>query len=79
MKNQLNNPIKYDYGGLSPGLKENGLFCLYRLERKIPTAAKLDKVPYKQDGTRADPSNLADFSSFDKILTAYNGGGFDGI
>lgn len=69
----------FNYGGIPPGIQKRGRFCLYRLERKTPNAMKPDKVPYKQDGTRADPSNPADFCSFDEALAAYNSGGFDGI
>ena len=69
----------FDYGGIPPGIQKRGLFCLYRLERKTTDALKPDKVPYKQDGTRADPSNPSDFCSFEKALAAYNSGGFDGI
>ena len=60
----------FDYGGIPPNLQKRGLFCLYRLELKTANAVKPDQVPYKQDGTRADPSNPADFSSFDEALAA---------
>ena len=78
---QLNMTTKagFDYGGIPPGIQKSGRLCLYRLERKTPDAVKPDKVPYKQDGTRVDPSNPADFRSFDEVLAAYNSGGFDGI
>ena len=69
----------FDYGGIPPGIQKRGLFCLYRLERKTPDAVKPEKVPYKQDGTRVDPSNPANFCSFDESLAAYHNGGFDGI
>lgn len=79
--NQLNmtTQVGFDYGGIPPNLQKRGLFCLYRLERKTPDAVKLDKVPYKSDGTRANSSNPADFCSFEEALAAYNGGGLDGI
>ena len=69
----------FDYGGIPPGIQKRGRFCLCRLERKTPNAMKPDKVPYKQDGTIADPSKPSGFCSFDEALAAYNSGGFDGI
>ena len=42
----------FDYGGIPPGIQKRGRF-----------AVKQDKVPYKQDGTRADSSKPSDFCS----------------
>ncbi len=78
-KMNMTTKAGFDYGGIPPNLQKRGLFCLYRLELKTANAVKPDKVPYKQDGTRADPSNPADFCSFGEALAAYNRGGFDGI
>lgn len=51
---ELNMTTKagFDYGGIPPGIQKRGWF-----------AVKPDKVPYKQDGTRADPSKPSDFCS----------------
>lgn len=42
----------FDYEGIPPGIQKRGRF-----------AAKPDKVPYKQDGTKAGPSKPSDFCS----------------
>lgn len=66
-KMNMTTKAGFDYGGIPPNLEKRGLFCLYRLELKTANAVKPDKVPYKQDGTRADPSNPADFCSLVRL------------
>ena len=78
-KMNMTTQAGFDYGGIPPGIQKRGLFCLYRLELKTANAVKPDKVPYKQNGTRADPSKPSDFCSFEEALAAYNSGGFDGM
>lgn len=47
MDNKVNkNKVLYDYSGVPPDVKKEGLFCLYRIEAKSRDAPKLDKIPY---------------------------------
>lgn len=81
MSKELNNSTKpkYDYSGVPPGLREHGLFCLFRFEKRKQNFLKPDKVPYTITGRKADPSNPTNFCSFDEAVAAYNKGGYDGI
>ena len=80
MDNKVNNnKVLYDYRGVPPDAKEEGLFCLYRIEAKSRDATKLDKIPYTQYGNRADSGNRSDFGSFAEIYKVYEQGGYDGI
>lgn len=42
-------------------LKEDGHFCLWRYERR---KGRLDKVPYRPDGRRADPTDIKHYVDF---------------
>lgn len=57
-------------------LKENGLFCLYKLEQR---KGKATKVPYQVNGRRADTSNPKCFSDFKTVCDEYSKGGYIGI
>ena len=49
MDNKVNNnKVLYDYRGVPPDAKEEGLFCLYRIEAKSRDATKLDKIKRSQ-------------------------------
>lgn len=62
MDNKVNkNKVLYDYSGVPPDAKEQGLFCLYRIEAKSRDAPKQDKIPYTRYGNRADSGNRSDF------------------
>ena len=54
-------------------LKENALFCLYKLEQR---KGKQTKVPYQVRGARADTSNQKCFSDFSTVERAYEKGGY---
>lgn len=76
MDNKVNNnKVLYDYSGVPSDAKEEGLFCLYRIEAKSRDATKLDKIPYTQYGNRADSGNRSDFGSFAEIYKVYEQGG----
>ena len=80
MDNKVNkNKVLYDYSGVPPDAKKEGLFCLYRIEAKSRDASKLDKIPYTRYGNRADSGNRSDFGSFAEIHKIYEQGGYDGI
>lgn len=69
MDNKVNkNKALYDYSGVPPDAKEEGLFCLYRIEAKSKDVPKKDKIPYTRSGNRADSGNRNDFSSFDEVF-----------
>ena len=55
-------------------LKENGLFCLWRKEE---VKAKITKVPYKLDGSKASANQRSHFVKFDNIVNHTKG--YDGI
>lgn len=57
-------------------LKENALFCLYKLEQR---KGKQTKVPYQVRGARADPSNPKCFANFNTVECAYKKGGYAGL
>lgn len=57
-------------------LKENALFCLYKLEQR---GGKQTKVPYQVRGARADPSNPKCFTNFNTVERAYKKGGYAGL
>lgn len=57
-------------------LKENALFCLYKLEQR---KGKQTKVPYQVRGARADPSNPKCFANFNAVVSAYEKGGYAGL
>ncbi len=69
----------YDYSGLPPELKEEGMFCLFRIEAKSRDAPKKDKIPYRRDGTRADSGNPDDYMTLAEAVALYQAGGYDGI
>ena len=57
-------------------LKENALFCLYKMEQR---KGKATKVPYQVNGRRADTSNPKCFSDFKTVCDEYSKGGYIGI
>ena len=57
-------------------LKENALFCLYKMEQR---KGKATKVPYQVNGKRADPSNPKCFTDFKTVCEVYNKGGYVGL
>lgn len=57
-------------------LKENALFCLYKLERR---GDKQTKVPYQVRGARDDPGNPKCYSDFNTVVSAYEKGGYAGL
>lgn len=80
MDNKVNKDrVLYDYSGVPPDAKAEGLFCLYRIEAKSRDAPKLDKIPYTRYGNRADSGNRSDFGSFADIHEVYEQGGYEGI
>jgi len=78
MDSKTHKPL-YNYSGIPSGMKEHGQFCLFRLEKKKPDAAKPDKIPYTASDHRADLSNPKDFCSFEEVVEVYERGGYDGI
>lgn len=59
MDNKVNkNKALYDYSGVPPDAKEEGLFCLYRIEAKSKDVPKKDKIPYTRSGNRADSATV---------------------
>ena len=59
-------------------LRGEPYFCLMKLELK-PGKVKKDKVPYKTNGARADPTNLNHFTSLDNVQKVFDEGDYDGI
>lgn len=57
-------------------LKEEGLFCLYKLEQR---KGKTTKVPYQVTGSRADPSNRKCFTDFATVKDTQQKGGYAGL
>jgi putative DNA primase/helicase len=68
----------YDYTGIPPGMKENGKFCLYRIEQK-KGHPKSDKVPYRRDGSRLNPGDAYGYMTFEEANAVYLKGGYAGI
>lgn len=59
-------------------LRGEPYFCLMKLEKK-PGKDKKDKVPYRTNGTRADPTNPEHFTSLENVMKVFDKGGYDGI
>ena len=57
-------------------LKEEGLFCLYKMEQR---KGKTTKVPYQVKGCRADPSNRICFTDFETVKATQQKGGYAGL
>lgn len=57
-------------------LKEEGLFCLYKMEQR---KGKTTKVPYQVNGCRADPSNRKCFTDFETVKATQQKGGYAGL
>lgn len=55
------------YDKLPPGLTAGNDFCLYKLEPD--KNGKIQKVPYRVSGARADPGNVVHLTDF---TTAYD-------
>ena len=71
-----------NYNNLPAELRQNGLFCLWKREKRD---GRLTKVPYKTNGYRARSTDKADFVDFNtamRYVKNYNGIGlgiFDGF
>lgn len=59
-------------------LRGKPYFCLMKLEQKTGKVKK-DKVPYRTNGARADPTNPEHFTSLEKVMKVFDKGGYDGI
>lgn len=59
-------------------LRGKPYFCLMKLEQKLGKTKK-DKVPYRTNGARADPTNPEHFTSLEKVIKIFDKGGYDGI
>lgn len=59
-------------------LRGEPYFCLMKLEQK-PGKTKKDKVPYRTNGARADPTNPEHFTSIENAMKVFDKGGHDGI
>lgn len=59
-------------------LRGEPYFCLMKFEKK-PGKDKKDKVPYRTNGTRADPTNPEHFTSLENVMKVFDKGGYDGI
>ena len=57
-------------------LKEEGLFCLYKMEQR---KGKITKVPYQVNGCRADSSNRKCFTDFETVEAVQQKGGYTGL
>lgn len=64
------------YENLPQYLKDNALFCLWKLETRN---GKPTKVPYRIDGFRANSTKASDFTSFSEAISAFQKGKYDGI
>lgn len=51
-------------------LQEDGKFCYWKYEDR--GRKKLDKVPYRLNGARGDPSDIQAFSSFEDIVCGFS-------
>lgn len=59
-------------------LRGEPYFCLMKLEQKTGKVKK-DKVPYRTNGARADPTNSNHFTSLEDVQKGFDEGGYDGI
>ncbi len=59
-------------------LRGEPYFCLMKFEQK-PGKDKKDKVPYRTNGARADPTNPNHFTSLENVQKVFDEGGYDGI
>ena len=59
-------------------LRGKPYFCLMKLEQKLGKTKK-DKVPYRTNGARADPTNPNHFTSLENVMKVFDKGGYDGI
>lgn len=76
-KEKLNMEV-FDYSTIPKFMREQGKFCMWKLELK-PGKAKPDKIPYRINGLRADATNPEHFSNFEDAVTTYRNGGYSGI
>lgn len=53
-------------------------FCLMKFEQK-PGKVKKDKVPYRTNGARVDPTRPNHFTSLENVQKVFDEGGYDGI
>ena len=65
------------YDKLPLGLTAGSDFCLYKLEPD--KNGKIQKVPYRVSGARADPGNVAHLTDYTTAYDTYLQGGYDGV
>ena len=78
-KQNIDKTQEFDYSGIPPGMREHGLFCLFRKEKRKADSPRVEKIPYRADGRRADSGRRADFQKFEAAVAVYLTGRFDGI
>lgn len=67
-----------DLSKISNRLRGEPYFCLMKLEQKLGKVKK-DKVPYRTNGARADPTNPNHFTSLENVQKVFDEGGYDRI
>ena len=63
---------------IPPELKTGRQFCGWKWEREKKTG-KWTKVPYRPNGYKAKPNDPSTWATFEEVLTAHQGGKFDGV
>lgn len=63
--------INMDLSKIPNRLRGKPYFCLMKLEQKLGKTKK-DKVPYRTNGARADPTNPEHFTSLEKVMKVFD-------
>ena len=77
-ENNTKEAYNMDLSKIPNRLRGKPYFCLMKLEQK-PGKDKKDKVPYRTNGARADPTNPNHFTSLENVMKVFDKGGYDGI
>lgn len=77
-ENNTKEAYNMDLSKIPNKLRGEPYFCLMKLEQK-PGKTKKDKVPYRTNGARADPTNPEHFTSIENAMKVFDKGGYDGI
>jgi hypothetical protein len=68
--------VEVDFGSIPRAMKGVNRWLLWRFETRD---GKQTKVPYQSNGEKASSTSTPTWTSFDAVMTAYNGGGYSGI
>lgn len=70
--------MEFDYSTILKFMQKHGKFCLWKLEMKSGKR-KLDNIPYRINGKRADATNPQHYSTFEETVNEFSKGGYAGV